>query len=125
LAQQDMIALRVVFRMGWALPNPASRIDGDRIGCPFAYLEPAVAAVTYPVKVMVQDNASAPKPVAGATVEMNGARGKSDAAGAVTFQLFPGSYSLKGKKDGYKTVTETIVVGAAALNKTLTLPAQG
>lgn len=24
LAQQDMTALRIVFRMGWALPNPAS-----------------------------------------------------------------------------------------------------
>ena len=47
LAQQDMIALRVVFRMGWALPNPATRMNGDRIYCPFAYLEPSIAVTTY------------------------------------------------------------------------------
>lgn len=41
LAQQDMIALRVVMRLGWALPNPATRLDPSRSGCPFALIEPA------------------------------------------------------------------------------------
>lgn len=41
LAQQDMIALRVVMRMGWALPNPATRVDPSRTGLPFALIEPA------------------------------------------------------------------------------------
>lgn len=40
LAQQDMIALRVVMRLGWALPNPATRLDTGRAGCPFALIEP-------------------------------------------------------------------------------------
>lgn len=40
LAQQDMIALRVVMRMGWALPNPATRLDPNRTGLPFALIEP-------------------------------------------------------------------------------------
>ena len=32
LAQQDMVALRIVFRMGWALPNPATRSEERRVG---------------------------------------------------------------------------------------------
>ena len=54
LAQQDMVALRVVFRMGWALPNPATRMDEDRLGCPFAYLEPATAVTTHAVTFTVK-----------------------------------------------------------------------
>ena len=46
LAQQDMIALRVVFRMGWAVPNPATRLNEDRTGCAFAYLEPGTPETT-------------------------------------------------------------------------------
>lgn len=42
LAQQDAVALRVVFRAGWALANPANRVKrekGQRY--PFAVLKPA------------------------------------------------------------------------------------
>jgi HK97 family phage major capsid protein len=40
LAQQDMVALRCVMRLGWALPNPASRVQptaSERL--PFAVLK--------------------------------------------------------------------------------------
>ncbi len=37
LAQQDMVALRVTFRAGWALPRPVSRVSGTT-GFPFAAL---------------------------------------------------------------------------------------
>lgn len=37
LAQQDMVALRVVFRAGWALPKPISRLAGAN-AVPFAAL---------------------------------------------------------------------------------------
>ena len=39
LAQQDMVALRAVMRLGFALPNPINRIQGTAANrCPFAYL---------------------------------------------------------------------------------------
>nr|DAR62041.1 MAG TPA: major capsid protein [Caudoviricetes sp.] len=40
LAQQDMIALRVVMRMGWALPNPSTRMNTDGSKVPFSYIAP-------------------------------------------------------------------------------------
>jgi HK97 family phage major capsid protein len=45
LAQQDMTALRLVFRVGWALPNPINRVNEDiDTRLPFAYLEPQNAS---------------------------------------------------------------------------------
>lgn len=44
LAQQDMVALRVVMRMGWALPNPATRMNAARSKVPFAFLTAAAVA---------------------------------------------------------------------------------
>lgn len=38
LAQQDMLALRVVMRMGWALPNPSTRLNTDGSKVPFSYI---------------------------------------------------------------------------------------
>lgn len=121
LAQQDMIALRVVFRMGWALPNPATRMDGDRTGCPFAYLEPATAATTQAVTFTVKDNASAPAAVAGAIVDVDGARIKTDSTGKAVFNLRAGDYTAKITKPGYKAVTESVTVASAAVAKSVTL----
>lgn len=121
LAQQDMVALRVVFRMGWALPNPATRMDEDRLGCPFAYLEPASAVTTYKVTFTVEDNASTPAAIAGAIVDVNGSRLKTNASGVAEFNLRPGTYPAKIKKNGYGTITETVTVAAAAVSKDVTL----
>ena len=121
LAQQDMIALRVVFRMGWALPNPATRMDEGRLSCPFAYLEPATAATTRKVTFTVKDNADTPAAVEGAVVDVNGVRKKTNASGVAEFSLTPGSYKASVKKAGYSTVTESVDVAAAAVSKTVTL----
>ena len=44
LPQQDMAALRVTFRVGWALPNPENRINtDDTTRLPFAALVPATS----------------------------------------------------------------------------------
>ncbi len=121
LAQQDMIALRVVFRLGWALPNPATRVDEDRVGCPFAYLEPATAVTTQAVTFTVTDNAETPAAVVGAAVEVNGARLKTNESGIAVFNLRAGTYTAKIKKTGYTTVTETVAVSDAAIAKAITL----
>lgn len=121
LAQQDMIALRVVFRMGWALPNPATRMDEDRTGCPFAYLEPATAVATKTVTFTVKDNQATPAPIEGAIVDINGARLKTGSDGKAIFNLRAGAYEAKIKKSGYGTVTETVTVASTAVTKDITL----
>lgn len=121
LAQQDMVALRIVFRMGWALPNPANRMDEDRVGCPFAYLDPATAFTTRKVTFTVKDNADVPAAVEGAIVDVNGSRLKTNASGVAEFNLRPGTYPAKIKKSGYGTITETVTVSSAAVSKSVTL----
>lgn len=121
LAQQDMIALRVVFRMGWALPNPATRMNGDRTGCAFAYLEPATVATTKTVTFTVKDNQSDAKAVEGATVDVDGAILKTNASGQAVFNLKAGSYTAKIKKKGYATVTQAVTVAASAVTENITL----
>lgn len=122
LAQQDMIALRVVMRLGWALPNYATRLDSDRITVPFAYMEPASAFTDYKVTLTVKDDATTPVAVAGATVDVNGDRLKTDSAGQVVYNLRSGTYPVTIKKSGYRTVTDTITVATAAVTKSVTLP---
>lgn len=119
LAQQDMIALRVVFRMGWALPNPATALDGDRTGCPFAYLEPATPMTTQTVTFTVTDSSEAA--IEGAIVDVQGARLKTNSSGQAVFNLPAGSYVATVKKKGYKTETENVTVASSAVTKSVTL----
>lgn len=118
LAQQDMIALRVVFRMGWALPNPATRLDGTREGCPFAYIEPGTPAVTQAVTFTVNDANGA---VESATVNVAGAIIKTDADGKAVFNLRDGEYSVCVKAKGHKSINDSISVNGSAVDKAVTL----
>ncbi len=122
LAQQDMIALRVVMRLAWALPNPATRLDVDRISCPFAYLEPASPVTTQAVTFTVSDNAQSPAAVAGAYVNVNGARLKTNASGQAVFNLRAGVYPYTVKKSGYTTVSGSVTVASSAVAASVTLP---
>lgn len=123
LAQQDMIALRVVFRMGWALPNYATRMNGERLNCPFAYLEPATAATTYTATFTVKDNAEVPAAIEGAYVEVDGARLKTNASGQAVFNLRNGAYNYTVKKSGYTSASGSVTVNGSAATAAVTLAA--
>ena len=121
LAQQDMIALRVVFRMGWALPNYATRMNGERTYCPFAYLEPSTAVTTRAATFTVTDGSSA---LPGAYVEVQGARLKTGSDGKAVFNLRSGEYEYAVKKSGYTTVRGSIAVGSSDISESVTLTAK-
>lgn len=122
LAQQDMIALRVVMRLGWALPNPATRLNGDRSNVPFAYLEPTTPVADYAVTFTVKDNAGTPAAIEGARIDVNGAKKLTGSDGKAVFNLRPGTYSATIKKSGYVTQSATVTVASAAVNQAVTLP---
>ncbi len=125
LAQQDMTALRIVFRMGWALPNPATRLNEDRTGCAFAYLEPGTPTPTQKVTFTVTDgDAESPEPRKGVRINVEGAILTTDDNGKAEFNLRPGTYTAKISLKGCVSVTETVVVDAAAVNKAITLATQ-
>lgn len=119
LPQQDMIALRVVFRMGWALPNFATNMDGDRIAVPFAYLEPASPITTYTYTVTVQDSESSP--IAGAIIDVNGSRLKTNASGQAVFNLKNGTYKVTASKSGYTKQFDSVTINSGVATKTFTL----
>ncbi|WP_099205873.1 phage major capsid protein [Scatolibacter rhodanostii] len=122
LAQQDMIAIRVVMRLGWALPNPASRINGDRTNIPFAYIEAGTPVTDYTVTFTVEDNAAEPEAIAGARIDVNGARKTTKADGTAVFNLRPGTYPATIKKSGHVTQSVTVTVASAAVSQDITLP---
>ena len=92
LAQQDMTAIRIVFRMGWALPNPATRMNEDRTGCAFAYLEPGTPLTTQKVTFTVTEGSGASK---GTRINVDGAILITDDNGKAEFNLRAGSYTAK------------------------------
>ena len=120
LPQQDMIALRVVFRLGWALPNPATELD-DRTGCPFAYLEPASPVTTQAVTFTVKDGSN--NAIEGAVVDVEGARLKTNVSGQAVFNLRAGTYGCKVTCKGFKTTTDSVTVSGSSVSKNITLTA--
>lgn len=122
LAQQDMIALRVTFRMGWALPNPATRLNPDRANVPFAYIEAGTPVTDYAATFTVQDNESTA--VKGATVNVNGAILKTNESGKAVFHLRNGVYPYNVKASGYRTMTGEVEISDGTKDVTVKFPAK-
>lgn len=122
LAQQDMVALRVVFRMGWAVPNPATRMNEDRTGCAFAYLEPGTPETTQKVTFTITGKSDSP--LEGARVNVGGAILKTNSEGKVEYNLRKGDYKAKITAKGYVAAEESFTVDASEVAKELKLAEQ-
>lgn len=109
LAQQDMLALRCVMRIGWEIPNPINSLEpNEGVRFPFALLEPAIAPTTYTVTFTVTDTSSSP--VAGAKVTLDGQVKITNASGQAVFKSNPNTSYAYTVKKGTKVVNGTTSV---------------
>lgn len=123
LAQEDMVALRVVMRLGWEIPNPINALNPDEgTRFPFASIAPASGntLTTQTVTVTVKDNQGTPAPIKDAKVTVGGISKKTNASGVATFSLQAGEYPMMVKKDGM-VATDVVTVASSAVSKAVTL----
>jgi len=118
LAQEDMVALRVVMRMGWEIPNPVNALNPDEnTRFPFASIDPATAPKTYAVTFTVTNGDAK---VAGAKVTLSGMTKTTDANGTAVFNCVPGKYTYTVKMEGATTQKGNAIVEAKALSVAVT-----
>ena len=120
LAQEDMVALRVVMRLGWEIPNPITALQPDEtVRFPFAAIQAASALTTNTTTFTVTDD-GATSYVEGARVSFGGMVAKTNASGVATFKAQNGVYQYKITANGYQTYTGSVTVdGAEAVAVTL------
>ena len=120
LAQEDMVALRVVMRLGWEIPNPITALQPDEtVRFPFAAVQAASALTTQTTTFTVTDD-GATSYVEGARVSFGGMVAKTNASGVATFKTQNGVYQYKITANGYQPYTGSVTVdGTEAVPVTL------
>ena len=113
LAQEDMVALRVVMRLGWEIPNPINALqDDESVRFPFAAVQAASALTTNTTTFTVTNDGSTGY-VEGARVSFGGMVGKTNASGVATFKTQNGVYQYKITANGYQPYTGSVTVDGA------------
>lgn len=120
LAQEDMVALRVVMRLGWEIPNPITALQPDEaVRFPFAAIQATSALTTNTTTFTVTDDGSTGY-VEGARVSFGGMVAKTNASGVATFKTQNGVYQYKITANGYQPYTGSVTVdGTEAVPVTL------
>lgn len=123
LMQQDMVALRVTFRMGWEVPNPINALDSsEETRFPFALVEKSTAPTTYTLTVTVKDNAQTPQVIKGAKVTVGSQVKTTNASGIAEFKsLGNEKYLYKVSASGKKDVFGEVEVLAQAKSLAITM----
>lgn len=120
LAQEDMVALRVVMRLGWEIPNPINALAPDEsVRFPFAAIQATSALTTNTVTFTVTDD-GATGYVEGARISFGGMIAKTNASGSAVFKAQAGAYEYKITASGYQPYTGSVTVdGTEAVPVTL------
>lgn len=129
LAQEDMVALRCVMRLGWEIPNPINAEQPDEsVRFPFAAIEGATPITTQNVTFTVANGddstASGYAVYKDAKVKIGGLSKKTDNNGQAVFKLQTGSYDYVVEKEGYITAYGKATVNASAVAVTVVLQAK-
>lgn len=123
LMQQDMVALRVTFRMGWEVPNPINALDSsEETRFPFALVEKSTAPTTYTLTVTVKDNEQTAQAIKGAKVTVGSQVKTTNASGIAEFKsLGNEKYLYKVSASGKKDVFGEVEVLAQAKSLAITM----
>ena len=113
LGQDDMVALRIVMRLGWEIPNPINaEAENEETRFPFAVVSGTQTPTTYTVTFTVNDSDS--EGVGDVKVSVAGLSKKTNASGVTTFDLKDGTYDYVAKKGDAKAVGSVVVNGGTA-----------
>ena len=126
LMQDDMVALRMVFRMTWGVPNPINALDSDEATrFPFALVEPSTAPTTYNVTFTITDTQSTPAPIQGVKVVLGEQTKKTNASGQAVFKsLGNADYAYVASKAGLKSDAGVVTVATANKSVAITMVAE-